>query len=66
MERSDNFTLSRRRGVMPIKEFATLSLAMRAAARGTWSTIKTSIEGIESQVQSMKEAYEAEVAHAKP
>lgn len=39
-----------------------LSLAMRAAARGTWSTIKTSIDGIESQVQSMNGTYEAEVA----
>ena len=50
---------------MPIKEFATLYLAMRGAARATWSTIKTSIEGIEGQVRAMKEAYEAQVAGAK-
>ncbi len=38
---------------------------MRASARATWSTIKTSIDGIEKEVQTMKEAYEAEVAGAK-
>ncbi|MFQ5848465.1 MAG: hypothetical protein ACE5IQ_12450 [Candidatus Methylomirabilales bacterium] len=45
--------------------FEALYLAMRASARATWSTIKTSIEGIEDQVRAMKEAYEREVAGAK-
>ncbi len=51
---------------MAIKEFATLSLAMRASARGIWSTIKGTIAGIEDEIGAMKEAYEAQVAGAKP
>lgn len=51
---------------MAIKEFAKLSLAMRASARGTWSTIKGTIAGIEDEIGAMKEAYEAQVAGAKP
>ena len=39
----------------------TLSLAMRAAVRGTWLTIKTSIAEVGSQVQSMNGASESEV-----
>ena len=51
---------------MAIKVFATLSLAMRASARGIWSTIKGTSEGIEGEVGAMKEAYKAQVAGAKP
>ena len=43
----------------------TLYLAMRASARAAWTTIKTSIEGIDQEVKAMKARYEAELAPAK-
>ena len=42
-----------------------LYLAMRAAARAAWTTIKSGIEGIELEVKTLKAQYEAEVAAAK-
>ena len=59
------FAAAKQAGATQEEIFETLYLAMRAAARGTWSTIKTSIDGIEDQVQSVKGAYEAEAAKAK-
>lgn len=60
------FAAAKQAGASQDEILETLYLAMRASARGTWSTIKTSIDGIEGQVQSMKQAFEAEVAGAKP
>ena len=42
-----------------------LYLAMRAAARAAWTTIKNGIEGIDQEVKAMKAQYEAEMAAAK-
>ena len=42
-----------------------LYLAMRAAARATWTTIKNGVEGIEAEVKGLKAQYEAETAPAK-
>ena len=42
-----------------------LYLAMRASARGTWTTIKNGIEGIEQEVKAIKAQYEAESAAAQ-
>jgi len=42
-----------------------LYLAMRAAARAAWTTIKSGIEGIDQEVKAMKAQYEEEMAAAK-
>ncbi len=42
-----------------------LYLAMRAAARAAWTTIKNGIEGIDQEIRTMKEHYEAETAAAR-
>lgn len=42
-----------------------LYLAMRASARGTWTTIKNGIEGIEQEVKAMRAQYDAEGAAAQ-
>ena len=41
-----------------------LYLAMRASARGTWTTIKNGIEGIDAEVKALKAQYEAKGAAA--
>ena len=42
-----------------------LYLAMRAAARATWTTIKNGIEGIEQEVKALKVHYETETTAAR-
>lgn len=59
------FAAAKQAGATQEEILEALYLAMRGAARATWSTIQTSIEGIEGQVRTMKEAYEAQVAGAK-
>ncbi len=43
----------------------SLYLAMRASARGTWTTIKNGIEGIDQEVKATRAQYEAEGAAAQ-
>jgi hypothetical protein len=62
----NRFAAAKKAGATQDEIMETLYLAMRASARGTWSTIKGTIEGIEGEVGAMKEAYEAQVAGAKP
>ena len=42
-----------------------LYLAMRAAARAAWTTIKSGIEGIDQEVKALKAQYEAQTTAAK-
>ena len=58
------FAAAKQAGATQAEIMEALYLAMRASARGTWTTIKNGIEGIDAEVKALKAQYEAKGAAA--
>jgi hypothetical protein len=59
------FAAAKQAGASTAEIMEALYMAMRSSARGTWTTIKNGIEGIEQEVKAMRAQYEAEGAAAQ-
>lgn len=59
------FAAAKQAGASTAEIMESLYLAMRASARGTWTTIKNGIEGIDHEVKATRAQYEAEGAAAQ-